>query len=152
SFRSAQFMDSDNENHEYAGDWVLPDYLDGLASLKLSGDGGDPLKRAQANAKGIKLPPYNPQANVLFFLEFGPGPAKYATGQHGEELRFNVATSPIHSARVTVDGKSFPVAPTDDVGFQASTRGGRVMDHVLKNKAVFKSATDTAGNVALIGG
>jgi hypothetical protein len=26
------------------------------------------------------------------------------------------------------------------------------MDHILGNKAVFKSATDTAGNVALIGG
>ena len=26
------------------------------------------------------------------------------------------------------------------------------MDHILANKAVFKSATDTAGNVAIIGG
>jgi hypothetical protein len=151
-FRSAEFEDSDAESHEYAGDWVLPDYLDGLASLKLGGDGSDAFKRAQANAKHLKLPPYNPQANVLFFLEFGPGPLKFATGQYGEQLRISVRPSPVLSAQVTVDTFSFPVAPTDDVCFQATTRGGRVMDHILGNKAVFKSTTDTIGNVAMVGG
>ena len=47
---------------------------------------------------------------------------------------------------------NLPVAPCDDVNFQATTRGGRVMDHVLANKAVFKSATDTAGDAAIISG
>ena len=28
-FKSAEFEDSDAENEEYTGDWVLPDYLDG---------------------------------------------------------------------------------------------------------------------------
>src|SRR5437899_2218393 len=46
-FRSAEFEDSDAENKEYAGDWVLPDYLDGLATTKLAGDGSDAFKRAQ---------------------------------------------------------------------------------------------------------
>ncbi len=46
-FRSAEFEDSDAENHEYAGDWVLPDYLDGLATTKLGGDGSDAFKRAR---------------------------------------------------------------------------------------------------------
>jgi hypothetical protein len=120
-FRSAEFEDSDTVDHQYAGDWVLPDYLDGLATAKLGGDGSDAFKRAQANSKGVTLPPYNLKANVLFFLEFGPGPTKFAAG-------------------------------ADDVGFQAITRGGRVMDHVLANKAVFKTATDVAGNVAILGG
>jgi hypothetical protein len=43
-------------------------------------------------------------------------------------------------------------APYDDLYFQATTRGGRVMDHILANKAVFKSATDTFGDAALISG
>ncbi len=151
-FRSAEFEDSDTQEHQYAGDWVLPDYLDGLATAKLGGDGSDAFKRAQADAKGTKLPPYNTSANVLIFLEFGPGPTKFATGQYGEELRFHAPPSPVLSAEVKVDALEFPVAPTDDLVFQATTRGGRVMDHILGNKAVFKSATDTAGNVALIGG
>jgi hypothetical protein len=151
-FRSAELEDSDTENHAYAGDWVLPDYLDGLATAKLGGDGSDAFKRAEASARGVKLPPYNPKANVLFFFEFGPGPNKYSTGKYGEELRFSVSQSPVRSAVFKVDGKDYPVAPSDDVWFQADTRGGRVMDHILGNKAVFKSATDIAGNVGIIGG
>ena len=151
-FRSAEFEDSDAEKHEYAGDWVLADYLDGLATAKLGGDGMDAFKRAQALARGVKLPPYNPKANVLLFLEFGPGPTKYAAGQYGEELRIRTVPSRVTSAEVRVDSLRFAVAPTDDVCFQATTRGGRVMDHILGNKAVFKGTTDTVGNVALIGG
>jgi hypothetical protein len=151
-FRSAEFEDSDTQNHEYAGDWVLPDYLDGLATAKLGGDGTDAFKRAQANAKGLKLPPYNPKANVLFFLEFGPGPTKFAAGPYQEKLYFNCPPSPVKSAQLNVEALQIPVAPTDDVGFQATTRGGRVMDHILGNKAVFKASTDVAGDVAIIGG
>jgi len=151
-FRSAEIEDSDTENHEYAGDWVLPDYLDGLATTKLGGDGADAFNRAQANAKGLKLPPYDPKANVLFFLEFGPGPAKYASGQYAEKLCFQVSPSPVRSAELKLETLQVPVAPTDDVGFQAMTRGGRVMDHILGNKAVFKTSTDVAGDVAIVGG
>lgn len=151
-FRSAELEDSDAEKHEYSGDWVLPDYLDGFATLKLGGDGSDAFNRANANAKNIKLPPYNPKANVLLFVEFGPGPTKFATGEYSEELRFYVAPSPVNLARVKVDTRDFPVAPADDVGFQAQTRGGRLMDHILGNKAVFKKTTDVVGNVALVGG
>jgi hypothetical protein len=151
-FRSAELEDSDTENHAYAGDWVLPDYLDGLATVKLGGDGSDAFKRAEKSAKGVKLPPYNPKANVLLFFEFGPGPTKYSTGEYGEELRFHVLPSPVVSAEFQVDGHTYPVAPADDVWFQASTRGGRVMDHILGNKAVFKKTTDVVGNVALVGG
>ncbi len=80
-FRSAEFEDSDAENKEYKGDWVLPDYLDGLATTKLAGDGADALKRAKASAKNINLPDYQPKANVLFIVEYGPGPQKYRAGQ-----------------------------------------------------------------------
>ena len=151
-FRSAEFEDGDAQSHEYAGDWVLPEYLDGLATTKLHGDGSDAFKRAQANAKGVNLPPYLPNANALFFIEFGPGPTKFATGPYGEELRFRTVPSPVVSAELKVDALQIPIAPTDDVNFQATTRGGRVMDHILANKAVFKSTTDAVGDVALIGG
>jgi len=151
-FRSAEFEDSDAEKEEYAGDWVLPEYLDGLATTKLGNDGADALKRARANGKNINLPDYNLKANVLFIIEFGPGPLKYATGEYGEELRIRTRSSPLVSARIKTGAIDLAVAPCDDVNFQATTRGGRVMDHVLGKKAAFKSATSTAGDVALIGG
>jgi hypothetical protein len=152
-FRSAQIIDSDAENKAYAGDWVLADYLDGYATVKLSGgDGADALKRAQAAAKNVSLPPYNKKANTLIFVEFGPGPVKYSGGEYGEQLRFSTPNSPIKSAELKIQSMKFPIAPSDDVAFQATTRGGRVMDHILGNKAVFKSTTDTIGDAALIGG
>ncbi len=151
-FRSAEFEDSDAEDKKYAGDWVLPDYLDGLATAKLAGDGSDALKRARANVKNITLPDYNTKANVLVFVEFGPGPLKYGGGQYGEQLKFRTRSSSIVAARIQTGSVNLAIAPTDDVNFQATTRGGRVMDHVLGNKAVFKSGTDAFGDAAILSG
>ena len=151
-FRSAEFEDSDAENKESAGDWVLPDYLDGLATTKLAGDGSNAFKRAKAVAKNINLPDYNPKANVLFIMEYGPGPQKYGGGQYNEQLRFRTRGSPVLSAQIKTGSINLPVAPCDDLNFQATTRGGRVMDHVLANKAVFKGTTDAVGDAAIITG
>jgi hypothetical protein len=151
-FRSAEFEDSDAESNEYKGDWVLPDYLDGFATARLGGDGMDAFKRAKENAKNINLPEYEMKANVLFFVEFGPGPLKYADGQYDEKLRFHARPATTVSARIKTGTIDLPVAPTDDLNFQATTRGGRVMDHVLANKAVFKATTSAVGDAALIGG
>src|SRR3954468_16633970 len=46
-FRNAEIQDSDTENRDYANDWILMDYLDGLVSMRLSSDGSDALARAQ---------------------------------------------------------------------------------------------------------
>jgi tetratricopeptide (TPR) repeat protein len=151
-FRSAAIQDADTENHEYAADYVLLDYLDALATAKLAGDNSEAFARAQKEARLAKPPQLNPNANVLFFVESGMGPYKFATGQYREELRFGLQPSPAHSARIEVDGEKIQAAPYDDLYFQATTRGGRTMDHILGNKAVFKTSTDIAGNVAIIGG
>ena len=151
-FRSAQLQDSDTENKSYSSDYVLLDYLDGLATVKLAGDGADAYQRAMTNSKSGPLAAYEPKANVLVFFEFGDGPKKYATGQYAEQLRFREGRSEARSAVLKVDGREMPVTPQDDLYFQATTRGGRVMDHILANKAVFKSATDAAGDVGLITG
>ena len=153
-FRSGLVIDSDPENAHYGADFVLFDYLDGLATAKLAGDGSDALQRAQKIAgEKFRLPPYDPAANVLVFAEYGYGPRKYAAGEYGEQLRFSADDSPTKGARLVLDGgKTVVGLPAyDDLGFQATTRGGRVMDHILGNKAVFKSSTDVAGDVALLG-
>jgi hypothetical protein len=152
-FRTGQLEDSSSEGEQYTGDYVLLDYLDGLVTAKEGGDGSDAYQRATNNCKTIQAPPpYNPKANVLFFLEFGPGPQKYATGRYREELRVRVPPSPIYSAMITVNNQTITVGFYDDIGFQATTRGGRLMDHVLANKAVFKDVTGGVGQAAIVGG
>jgi hypothetical protein len=151
-FRSAAIQDADNENHEYSADYVVLDYLEGLTTLKLAGDGSDAIKRAQKEVRASRPPPPNPKANLLFFLEFSPGPLKFASGEYREQLHFSVERPLAQSAEVVVDGQALRTGPWDDLYFQATTRGGRVMDHILANKAVFKSATDIAGNIGILGG
>ena len=151
-FRSAQFQDADVENKEYAADYVLLDYLDGLVTTKLGGDGADEFKRAQKNARNSSPPPYYPKANVMVFLEFGHGPIKYATGRYHEQLRFREGPASTRSLSLNLGPQKVPLVPYDDLYFQATTRGGRVMDHILGNKAVFKTATDVVGNAGLVTG
>jgi len=151
-FRSGQVHDSDTGEHQYASDYVLLDYLDGLATAKLGGDGSDAFKRAKEHARGPSPPPLDPAANLLVFVDFGPGPRKYATGEYGEELRFQERPTDLRGARITINGRTTVMPIYDDLYFQATTRGGRVMDHILGNKAVFKTATSVAGDAAIISG
>jgi tetratricopeptide (TPR) repeat protein len=149
-FRSAQFIDSVAESETYQSDYVLLEYLDGLASAKLQADPAEALARAQKLAKR-ELPPYDPKANALFFVEWGQGPRKYAGGEHGEQLRFRVEPSQVRSAALSTAGQTVHFTAWDNLNFQAITRGGRVMDHILGNKAVFKEGADAVADVALIG-
>ena len=152
-FRSAQIQDADTENKEYSSDYALLDYLDGLATTKLGGDGSDALKRAKSLCKLAVPPDYDPHANVLFFLDYGASPTKCATGEYHEQLRFLPGHSVAREVMINVDGRlAAHVGPYDDLTYQATTRGGRVMDYILGNKAVFKKSTDVAGDVALISG
>ena len=151
-FRSAALEDSDTVDKKYSSDYVLLDYLDGLASLKLGGDGSDAFKRAGAEAKLAHPPSYNAKANVLLFVEFGQGPTKYAMGEYAELLMFRGGIAATRAAQAQVGQKSYQLQPYDDLYFQATTRGGRVMDHILANKAGFKRTTDAVGNVSLVSG
>lgn len=151
-FRSAQLQDSDTENKSFAADYVLLDYLDGLVTTKLGGDGSDAYKRSLATPKIAVPPAYDTNANVLFFVEFGAGPTKRAGGEYGEQLQYRLGSSPVQTARIRVANYEVEVAPYDDLNFQATTRGGRLMDKVLANKADFKRTTDTVGDAAIVSG
>lgn len=149
-YRTAELIDSDAEAATYKGDWVLPDYLDALASAHMKADWSDSLQRAQRNYLGT-LPTFDPEANVLVFVELGRGPLKYAGGEYEEELHFQPGSALARTAVLQVAGQTVRIGALDDVSFQATTRGGRVMDHILANKAVFKETADVVGDAALIG-
>jgi tetratricopeptide (TPR) repeat protein len=151
-YRSGQLEDADAENRQYASDYVLLDYLDGYTSVKLAGDGASQFRRAASLSAKHPPPAYDKEANIIVFAEFGRGPIKYAAGPHGEQLRFKPGATEVFSAVLKVDGLTVPLPAYDDLHRQATTRGGRVMDHILANKAVFKETTDAFGDAALISG
>ncbi len=147
-FRTCGFLANALADKTHQGDWVLPDYLDGLATAKRQGDGSDALARARARSSR-PLPGYDLAANVLVFVEYSPGPLKYAVGQFHEQLKFYSPEPIATDARLAVADQTLELAPWDDVGVQATMRGGRVMDQILGNKAEFKQATDLAGDALL---
>ncbi len=151
-FRSAQLQDSDTEKNEFRNDYVLMDYLDGLASLKLNASTDSNYMRSTNSARLAIPPQYRPSDNVLIFADYGKGPTKYAAGSYGEQLKFREGVSNAFEMKFITGQNSLHLGPYDDLSYQASTRGGRVMDHILANQAVFKSTTDAAGDAALMSG
>jgi hypothetical protein len=150
-YRSGEVTTTNAAAEHYESTWVLLDYLDGLATARLGGDGSDGYRRARSNLRSGDIPPYDTGANVLVFAEFGRGPVKLATGQYGEELRFGLVPSAAVSARLRIGTRVVPLPAYDDLYYQATTRGGRLMDHILDGKAVFKRSADAFGDVALTG-
>lgn len=151
-FRSAQVHDADAENRTYSSDYVLLDYLDGLASVKLSGDGSDAFKRAQGRTAQTRLPAYDPSANVLVFVEYGNGPVKQAAGAHRELLRFREGNPGNQGATLVVGGRRVELPPLDDLHYQATTRGSRAIDGILAGQAKFRETTDSIGDAAITTG
>lgn len=151
-FLSAQLMDSDAEEQTYAGDYALLEYLGGFAMTRIGGDGQEALARARAVARLTQVPDYPVDSNLLVFADAGRGPVKFATGEYQQELRFRPGQSRASRIRIRAGAETLYLEPWDDLTFQATTRGGRLMDHVLDNKAVFKRTTDALGDAAIIGG
>ena len=150
-FRSAQFHDS-SEEAGYDGDYALFDYLDGFLTSKLGGDGSSKLESAKKLSKLAKPDTFPANANVFIFFEMGNGPSKYKSGEFGQKLQFRPGGSRAEQLQVKTDKHQWTLDPADDLSYQAQTRGGREMDHILGNQAVLKSVTEDLGDAAILSG
>lgn len=142
AFRSAEYQDTLSEAELFQSDFALMPLLAGWASL-CSGDSSMAqsfFDQARAQAPQVPLPQSGDDALTLF--EAGASPTKAADGEHGEMLRV--------LAPATVDA---PGAEgwtlLGDIGYQATTRGGRPVDHILAGKAQFKETSGAIGEGAM---
>lgn len=119
------------------------------ADIKLAGD------KVEENNRKITINTLkdfiNPDNNTLICIETGRGPLKYQTGAYGEKTIFSIKPYLAVGFSVTIDNftqiKVGSFLKNNDLYFQASTRGGRVMDSMLKGKAEFKKTTQDVSNV-----
>lgn len=148
SFRSAEYQDTISNDETYAGDFGMMSLLAGWAS-SCAGDPGmaeDLYQRAATQQpEGLQPPPAG--HGTLLLVESGTSPVKTATGAYGEALTFQAGDNPF--ASVTVSGAVLPVL--GDLGWQATTLGGRQVDTVLKGKASFREGSETVGEIGMIG-
>lgn len=148
SFRSAEYQDTITQSETHAGDFGLMSLLAGWAS-ECAGDAGmaaDLYRRAAGQQPEGLLPPAAGQRTLLL-LESGTAPIKVGTGNYSEALQFRPGGNPFASA--SVDGR--PLAVLGDVGWQASTLGGRQVDAVLDGKARFRQASEGVAGAGMLG-
>lgn len=153
-FKAGVLLDADSEEGEAQSDFALLWFLMAQAQREARHEdrGASALARAHALLPGNPWldPSKNGDANVLVVLDLGLGPAKYASGPHGSQLKFQRRQYGAAYADVSADGR--PLGRTDraaDVYQQAVTRGDKVIDHVNAGKAVFKDAAVIGGAFVL---
>jgi|GEM_PF-1042361 len=77
--------------------------------------------------------------NTFLIIETGRGPIKQRAGKYGEMAIFRQEPDDIDAFKILIDGGSVNIQPVvADTYYQATTRGGRKMDAILKGKAHFK--------------
>jgi hypothetical protein len=150
SFKAGLLRDADSQEGAAQSDFAVLWFLTGMAQREAHHEDGG----AAALAKAHELLPGNPwldprratDANLLVVLDVGLGPEKYASGPAGADLRFRQRPYRAACAIVSADGKELgSTARAVSVYQQAITRGDKVIDHVNKGKAVFKTAAVATG-------
>lgn len=153
-FKQADYQDTVAENEKYAGDFGLMPYMAGWASY-CDGDtraAKDYLEQAiKGDANYTQVPVDRP---VLVLLESGRAPFKYGSGKAREILKWQAHEAPEQVAKkACADSTSASCTVSSfvkgaDIGFQATTRGGRPIDGVLGGKAAFKESAEGVASFA----
>jgi len=148
SFRSAEYQDTISNNETYAGDFGMMSLLSGWSST-CAGDAGmaaDFYQRAATQQpEGLKPPVAG--RTTLVLVESGTSPVKTATGSYGEAMQLKSGDNPFVSAYAGT--QELPLL--GDIGWQASTLGGRQVDAILDGKASFRKGTETVAGIGIQG-
>jgi tetratricopeptide (TPR) repeat protein len=152
-FKQADYQDTVAEAEQYAGDFALMPYMAGWASYC---DGNASLAKDyhQMAVKGD--PSYaaiSVEQPVLLLLETGRAPFKYGAGKHAEQLKWQSHALPKQTVKSACTAQGGDCVQSSfvagaDIGFQATTRGGRPIDSVLNGKASFKEGAQNVADVA----
>lgn len=147
AFKSAVLQDSFAEEEQYRADFALVIFLEGLAA-RLAGD-EDGASTCFAELKKLRPDFSVPEKfNTLFILETGTAPRKVADGPGHSELKyFRGRNFTEKKVVLKVDnGSPQQLYPLEDIYFQASSRGGRQIDKILKDKVVFRQTNLAVGS------
>jgi tetratricopeptide (TPR) repeat protein len=155
SFKGAEYQDTVSEAEEFQSDFAVMNYLIGWSTRCMGeSDGKADFDVAALAQPGITMPPKG--HNVLMIAETGAGPIKAQDGAMKEKLVFRIpeANPPEKQTlfQLASTGLKPEVAPAlqmSSLGFQATTRGGRAIDGILKGKANFKQTTGAIGSGAM---
>jgi tetratricopeptide (TPR) repeat protein len=146
SFKGGLLQDTMAEETIYQADFALLIFLEGWSSMML-GD-WDMAKESFQEVKKFRpdfvIPPRN--HNVLLIAETGNAPQKMAVGRGGGALGFVEGQGfREDSVRFVTDRSAYAGFPMENIFWQANTRGGRQVDHILAGKVSFRDTNQVMG-------
>lgn len=146
-FKTATLQDAFAEEEQNRCDFALVVYMQAFASrlnkdMSLYEDAISELKTLRPDFTETL------DDNFLFIVDTGKSPRKVADGQGHWELKYRRGKKfKDVKVEISVDGGEFkPLFAMEDIYWQATSRGGRAFDKILKGKAQFRSATASFGS------
>lgn len=164
--KNGLLADADSNAEEAINDYALLHYLGYFAANKLNDETKaqeywsamfEAMKSRdfveQANNCFTQLKNDNP-TNTLLVVWGGEAPTVACTGEYEEVRSIICGRLPFNAMSIAINSdSSFMVANNlGDLDYQATTRGGRLMDNVLANKAAIKKGMAVTSNVFFIVG
>ncbi len=168
--KNGLLADADSSAAQSVDDYALLHYIGYLAATKMNDKNEadaylTAMKKALAG-RGFRYTDEKPAAgdcfsalnrntpNVLLVVWAGSPPTVVCTGSYKENRNIIRGNNAFDAMTVAVNsGTSFFIPNRlGDVEYQAVTRGGRLMDNVLADKAAAKAAMEVSGNILLVMG
>lgn len=149
AYKSGILQDAFAEEDQHRCDFALLIFLEGWASQCL----GD-FQTANAAYEEVRklrpdfVPP-KPDDNTLLIVETGKSPRKVADGIGHDELKYRRGRDFTEKRlQILTNDQVYPLYPMEDIFWQAATRGGRLVDKILKGKAQFMETQRVSGEFA----
>ena len=146
--------DSDAEKADYRADYALLPYIGYVAARNAGDNWRQEAKKYDALVKELTgtAPSGRALPNALIVAWIGRG-ADRTLGGEFDEKRFVRRGSPrggLDAIAIRVGGEeNYSLPGLADLNYQATTRGRRMMDHVLDSKATAKRGLAASANVLL---
>ena len=148
SFKGGLLQDAFAEEDQNRADFALLIFLQGWASQMLGDhalmqDAYDEVKRLRPD---FVMPPEDHDTLVL--IETGKSPRKLSDGVGHYEMVYRPGRKfKEKKASINYVGVQKQSYPMEDIYYQATTRGGRAVDRIIKGKVEFKQSTEKFGSV-----
>jgi tetratricopeptide (TPR) repeat protein len=146
AFKSGVMQDAFAEEKQFRCDFAILIFLEGWAS-QMAGD----INMADMAYKEVKKlrPDFEMEtnSNVIIIIETGKSPRKVADGPGHAELKFRRGRNFMEDrVEISINGGNFfELYLMEDIFWQASTRGGRQIDKILKGQVIFKQTQERVG-------
>ncbi len=145
-FKNGMMQDAFAEEQQNRCDFAILSLLQYWSSLKLADNESCNALKEELSILRPQLTLPDNRHNVIFVVETGTSPRKLADGVAQNKLVYRRGKNfSEDNASITLNNTHIELTPVESIFWQASSRGGRMVDAILEGKAMFRQKTAKAG-------